>query len=223
MHDYLFFGAIILLIVISLIIGAIASAKRNRELTALAERTGLFFAPDSGDAHLRYERFLPFGRGSSQRTANLLHGPRGRFHWEMFDYRFRTGSGKNRRTHRYGIAVATLPGMYFHKLTMRPEGFVDKVASLAGFGDINFESHEFSRRYHVSCDVRKYAYDLIHPQMIEYLLGCSTRHWQLYGDVILIHTPGRFSAHELEDVMATVEGFIERIPAYVQEDAKLNV
>ncbi len=195
--------------------------KRRKELEALAEQLGLFFAPHADEVHDRYEGFTPFGAGSSRRSSNLLHGQRGEVLWQLFEYRYTTGSGKQRQTHSYGIAAATVP-IWFRKLQIRPEGIFDKLAAFVGYDDINFESEQFSRRYHVSCDVRKFAYDVIHPQMIEYLLGCPAHAWQIAGNIILIHKSGSFSAYEAKRIIEMVEGFLERIPAYVREDSQLR-
>lgn len=215
---FVFVGVVIAIVAAVFVFGHLANLRRQKELTALAERLGLFFAPHPDDAHERYFSFTPMGNGSGKRSSNLVHGKRGDVDWEIFDYKYSTGSGKNRRTHHFGIAAAKVP-LRFRKMVIRPEGWFDKVAQMVtGGGDINFESEEFSRRYHVSCDVRKFAYDLIHPRMIEFLMSCPTMHWQLAGDVILLHKRGKFSIVEIERVIAMVEGFLERMPEYVKQD-----
>lgn len=217
MESYWVFIFIALIVVVGFVIAHLAAEKRRKDLAELAERAGLFFSAYTDDVHSIYYGFTPFGSGSGRRSTNLLHGQRGEVRWQIFDYRYTTGSGKNRKTHHYGIAAAHVP-LRLKRLAIRPEGWFDKIASMVGFDDINFESEEFSRQYHVSCSVRKFAYDLIHPQMIEFLLTCQRRHWQMEGDVVLLHKSGRFSAYELEEVLTMVEGFVQRIPPYVRQD-----
>lgn len=221
MNSMWFFVIIGLIVVAGIAYTYLAAEKRRKELAQLADRAGLVFAPDCGDVYQKYVTFTPFSRGAGWSSSNLLAGERGEVHWELFDYRYTTGSGKNRQTHHCGIAAATVP-IWFRKLQIRPEDIFDKVAAFVGYDDINFESNEFSRRYHVSCDVRKFAYDVIHPQMIEFLLARPAHHWQLADNVILIHKSSRYSAADLEQVLTMVEGFIERIPGYVREDAQLR-
>ena len=221
MNQFWIFAIFIAVLIGVAIVAMVAAAKRRRALAELAQRLGFTFEPDTHDgdaASVTYDGFDPFGRGRSRSASNILRGRRGEIEFELFDYRFTTGSGKNKKTHRYGIAAATVP-VQFRSMTLRPAGLFDKVASLAGFDDINFESEEFSRRYHVSCDARQFAYDVIHPQMIEYLLSCPRRHWQLRGHVVLIHKSGSFDAREIEELIRVVEGFMARIPAYVRQDA----
>jgi hypothetical protein len=47
----------------------------------------------------------------------------------------------------------------------------DKIAGAFGFDDIDFESEAFSRRFHVKSSDRRFAYDVIHPRMMEFLMN----------------------------------------------------
>lgn len=216
------FGVAMIILIGVVAIGAIvygyhAAQKRREELFQLATHQAMLFEPDPGDIHDRFEGFLPFGKGSSRKSQNLIHGPWNGIEWEVFDYQYVTGSGDDRKTHRYGVMMARLP-VSLPMLEIRPEGWLDKVAGLVGFEDINFESEAFSRRFHVKCDSRKVAYDMIHPQMIEYLMKGPPQHWQLRGNRLMLIRKGYFRAGELPGLMDVVKGFIGRIPGYVRED-----
>jgi hypothetical protein len=212
---------IILFVVVAVtvfVVGSIFERRRRQDLEAFARRMGLSFTPgEVGDFFEQYAGFTPFGQGRSRRSSNLVDGRRGEVDWEFFDYRYTTGSGKNRRTHRYGIAVAKV-GLAFPRMTMRPEGMFDKIASLAGFDDLNFESEEFSRRYHVKGEDRRRIYDVIHPQMMEYLLSLPAAHWQFGPGLILLIRNGCYDPAQMEGAMAAVEGFLSRVPSYVRDD-----
>ena len=56
-------------------------------------------------------------------------------------------------------------------LLIRPEGFFDKVAGAFGFDDIDFESEEFSRAFFVKSSDKRFAYDVLHPRMLELLMA----------------------------------------------------
>lgn len=195
----------------------IASEKRRKALAEFAFANGLEFTGHPGDLHDRYSVFQPFSSGHSRKCSNLIHGRRGEIAWELFDFRYKTGSGKNQTTHHVGVVLAKVP-LALPKLRMRPEGIFDKLAAVVGFDDIDFESAEFSRKYHVNSADRKLAYDLIHPRMIEYLLARPPCDWQFNGPIILIHRKSHYKPDELPPIMALIEGFIERIPAYLRED-----
>jgi hypothetical protein len=106
----------------------------------------------------------------------------------------------------------------FPSLSLRLEGFFDKVKGLLGFDDINFESEAFSRKYHVASDQREFAYAVIHPQMMEWMLQKDVQftlnNSRLLMDIgKLPHTPEGCAA-----ALSLVNGFINRIPAFVWKD-----
>jgi hypothetical protein len=92
----------------------------------------------------------------------------------MGDYRYtiESGGGKNKssKTYRLSYLVVDISTYAFPKLLIRPENFLDKVAGAVGFDDIDFESHEFSKNFYVSSTDKRFAYDLIDPRMMEFLM-----------------------------------------------------
>jgi len=68
----------------------------------------------------------------------------------IIEYRYSTGSGKNRQTHRC-IACCLPFSQPIPKFMLRSENWVDKLTQLVGFDDIDLpENTEFSRRFHLS-------------------------------------------------------------------------
>jgi hypothetical protein len=215
--------AIILVVVIGLgvaIAALLSNIRRQKELAAFALQNGFSFVAHAGDHHEQFEAFEPFDNGHSRRSSNLIHGRRGSIEWEMFDYKYTTGSGKNKQTHHYGVILARID-VVLSRMRIRPEGFFDKLAGFVGFDDIDFESDEFSRRFHVSADDRKFAYDLIHPKMMEYLMAAPPANWQLGSRIAMITRSGRYKAEELSGLMSLIDGFVERIPQYVRQDRQV--
>lgn len=86
--------------------------------------------------------------------------------------------------------------------------------------DIDFESVEFSRRFHVAGDDRRFAYDLIDAAMIEHLLAASPDPvaW-IRGDRVLLHRYGLAPAGP--EAVASLLGwgleFAARIPRVVRD------
>ncbi len=56
-------------------------------------------------------------------------------------------------------------------LTISPERRKLAVYSELDYADISFESNVFSRKFRVKSNDKKFAYDVCHPRMIEYLLA----------------------------------------------------
>jgi hypothetical protein len=92
-----------------------------------------------------------------------------------FDYHYETHSTDSkghRQTHHHYFScfLLHLPRS-FPELVIAREGFFSKVAQAFGYDDIDFESHEFSRKFCVRSPDKKFAYDICNARMMEYLLA----------------------------------------------------
>jgi len=156
----------------------LAAKKRREEMAELARSLGFRFDPGPDHGHdERYGHFEVFRRGHARVALNTLKGKisaEGRaYHAVAGDFRYKvtSGSGKNRRTQTYRFSYIILELPYDPPdLLIRPEGLFDKLAGVLGFDDIDFESAEFSKRFYVKSTDKKFAYDVIHPRMMEFLL-----------------------------------------------------
>ena len=78
-------------------------------------------------------------------------------------------------------------------LVIDKEGFFSKVAQALGYDDIDFESHEFSRKFRVRAPNKKFAYDVCNGRMIEYLLSNSDLSIEIQCVVMAISFKSRLS------------------------------
>jgi hypothetical protein len=204
-------------LVITLIVYSIMKARQRREaLAKLAAEWGFQFYPtDPWDLPARYNQFELFDSGHSRHASNILTGQIDGRTVVVLDYSYKTGSGKHQTTHLYQAAVMQLP-ILAARMRMRPEGVLDRVASWVGHEDLDFESDEFSRRYYITSDDRKFAYDIFHTRLIEYLLKCGQAPLlEMQGPLLVIY-----------DTQAGIENFrrlleigrqiIDSIPDYVR-------
>jgi hypothetical protein len=222
----------IALIVVLIVFSAKQQAKRRAELTQFAEGHGFQtylgqgFDGPYAQLLMMFQDFVPFGVGESRRAYDLVVGDfGGRTHY-FFDYEYVTQSTStdadgsvqtNRSTHRFGVVAVRVP-LAFKNLEIRHEGFLDKIGEALGFKAVKFEMDEFNRRYHVKCKDEKFAFDVIHPGMIEYLLKVPQRYWQLRECYLLVQKPGSYRVDEMEEMLAAMQGFLDLIPEYVQQD-----
>lgn len=170
MGSVVFVGFFALVIVIA-IAGYITAQKRREAMLTLAGRLGLRFEPRRNRHLARELSFLNKLRHGSNRYAyNILSGNYQGHEVMVFDYHYQTGSGKDTHHHHLSFFILRLPGT-FPELTIGPEGVFSKIAQAVGYDDIDFESHEFSRKFCVRSQDKKFAYDVCHSQMIEYLLA----------------------------------------------------
>lgn len=168
--------------VAAIVFGAKQARKRRDALAALAGRLGWRFNPAHDRGHDdRYRQFSIFRQGHSRSAYNTLEGEitiadrvyRGRM--GDFTYKVTRSNGKttSTTTYRFSYLILHPPFAVLPELRIRPEGVLDKLAGALGFDDIDFESSEFSRRFHVKCSDKRFAYDVINPRMMEFLLASS--------------------------------------------------
>jgi hypothetical protein len=208
--------AFIALAVALIVFGILKARERREAMARLAAELGFEYYPDDPwDLEDKYAMFELFGRGHSRGASNVICGEVDGRAVVAFDYRYTTGSGKNQSTHSCQALVMGLP-IVAAGLRMRSESLFDRVASWVGYDDIDFESDEFSRRYHVACDDRRFAYDILHARLIDYLLGCgSVPNLEMQGPLmVLFESQG--DAANVRRLLAIGREIVASIPDYVR-------
>ncbi|MCZ6852043.1 MAG: hypothetical protein O7F17_10430 [Planctomycetota bacterium] len=222
---------IILIIVAVLAIAVVVylsylAAKRRREaLAALAGELGWRFDPSRDRSHDdEYAHFEIFRRGHSRAAYNTLTGDleiyRRTYPAKMgdFTYRITTSTGKSTQTHtyRFSYLIVHLPFAGVPDLLIRREGMFDKLAGAFGFDDIDFESAEFSKRFYVKSPDKRFAYDVIHPRMMEFLLVGDPPTVDIEaGRCCLSDGRHRWSPEEFGATLSWVIEFFDRWPDHV--------
>jgi hypothetical protein len=190
---------LVIVVVIALAIGGAIWAwkleqRRTQELAALAQELGLRFDPRDDSAHDdEYAQFEIFRRGHSRCAQRTMYGS-----FELFgrpcrvrlgDFRYRVtrSNGKSTSTTTYRFSYLIVhPPWPLPTLLVRPEGLWDKLKGAFGFDDIDFESVEFSRAFHVQSNDKRFAYDVLHPRMMELLLAERPPMLDLEGGALCI-------------------------------------
>jgi hypothetical protein len=210
----------IALIVVLGILGYISAAKRRDAMAALAARLGLRFDPSkSWDIAQRY-RFLDKLRSGSNRYAfNILSGSYQGNDVSLFDYHYETHSTDSkghRQTHHhyFSFFILHLPAS-FPELIIGSEGFFSKIAQALGYDDIDFESHEFSRKFCVRSADKKFAYDVCNARMIEYLLSNTDLTIEIEADALAISFGSRLTPQVIEANLNRLITLRSLMPEYV--------
>ncbi|MEL6329743.1 MAG: hypothetical protein AAFR38_08785 [Planctomycetota bacterium] len=213
------------------VVGAIAAGiyahqqekKRTAALLEFARIRGFTLSPSSGPEPF-HAHFEIFRRGFDRRALNTITGSidvNGRpfgITTGDFRYRERRGSGKNRRTVtiKFSYLVAQLPFMHIPDTRVRREHWGDKLASVFGADDIDFESERFSRDFHVKCDSKRFAFDLIDPRMMEFLMASDPPNFEIERGRLLIHTgAGRWKPGQFARQLSWLDDFGEHWPDHL--------
>ena len=203
-----------------------AEQKRRAAILALAREIGWQFDPTHDRSHdEEYAHFEIFRKGHSRVAMNTLRGTvevHGRAcPAKMGDFRYKvtTHSKNGTRTHtyRFSYLIVDLPYLSMPDLLVRREGVFDKIAGVFGFDDIDFESVEFSRRFFVKSPDKRFAYDVIDPRMMEFLLETAPPCVDIeHARVCLSDGRKRWEPAEFRSQFAWVSSFFDRWPEHVK-------
>ena len=230
----LIIGAVVLAALIFVgVKAAQAHAERERKRLAGLSRwgsmNGFQFDPrDPWNLDGRYHGVFDIGRGHARwafetlTRTSPLPAAIFQYHFRTWETRTVTRNGRTRveryeQTHWRRYLVLEL-GVVFPRLFLRAEGMFDKLAGFVGFDDIDFESEEFSKRYFCKSDDRQFAYAVIHPQMMDWLL---TRRYEgeLHRGLLVMDLSARPHTPEgCHEAWENAVGFINRIPPFVWQD-----
>lgn len=223
---------VIVLVVAVVAIAAYSSHKaalaRRAAMAALAAELNMGFDPGQRrDFDKRYRQFELFRRGHTRRALNTLTGAfaiDGRdFPAVMGDYTYAvtTSNGKSTTTTTYNASYIILhaPFAGLPTLLIRPETFGDKIAGAIGFDDIDFESAEFSRRFFVKSSDKRFAYDVVTPRMMDFLLARRAPALDIsQGALCLVDGTRRWSPGEFKTKLAFLHEFFDLWPDHVLAD-----
>jgi len=142
-----------------------------------------------------------------------------------FDYHYQTTStdSKGRRTthHHEFSAIVIDSGLELTNLFIRPEGLFDKVTGIFGVDDIDFESAEFSRAFWVRSPVKRWAYDVLHQETMEYLLHSSRLPIKFEdGPYVIVWGSHKWDAPQFEDALRYADGILDRIPKDIRKELR---
>ena len=191
--------------------------RRRRKLRTLARSMGMNFNPSKNHGFDdRYSNFKCLRQGNSYRYAcNVMEG-----RWEdrpilLFDYHYKEGD----RKYEFSAVIIT-SSVPLKPLCIRRESLFDKLVEFAGFDDINFESAQFSRKFYVKSPDKRWAYDVIHPRMMEYLLNAPDFGIQFGYKHVIAWQRLRFKPATFKAAADMVSGILDRLPEYVVRQQK---
>lgn len=216
----LFIVGVGVLIVVAAIFGHLAARKRRDAMLLLAARLGLRFDPSKDHVLAKRYQFLDKLRQGDNRYAfNILSGKYKDQDVMAFDYHYETHStdskGNQETQHHYFSFFLLLMPVLFPELTIAREGFFSKVAQALGYDDIDFESHEFSRKFCVRSKDKKFAYDVCNARMMEYLLANNDLTIEIEGPALAISFNSRLSPEQIESNLNRLIAVRTLMPDYL--------
>lgn len=210
--------AVFVLLIAGLIVFQFIQAQRRREaLVAWADGEGWTYAEKDRQLHRRYGAIHPFTTGGSRHSRHVLRGEVDGATCIIHQYQYTVQAGKSSHTHYIRCAALEMP-LDGHGLDIQPEHLGHKIVDALGGEDIDFASDAFSRAFWVKCPDRRFAYDILHPDMQEWLMGRRVR-WQWHGRILLRTENGRLDPRSVEAARDALAGFRERLPRHLLAEA----
>lgn len=204
-------------VVAALVFGAAGRRKRQAALEAWATARGWHYTHgEVSSIEQRFAVFSDFTTGSRRYGYNVIRGEEQEREVWAFDYHYETYShGKHgRQTHHHHFSAVVLHTRLLLKpLSIRNENFFDKLTQAVGFDDIDFESAEFSREFWVKAEDKRWAFDVLHQDTMEFLLGAPRFQMRFSGPWVLVRRNGLLDAATYDEALAVAHGVLDRIPS----------
>ena len=199
-----------------------AKQKKITEFRAFAaKRRWQYF--ERGDSKLE-NRFLdePFGQGQDRRARHVFRGEHRGRKILAYEYSYTTYSNDSDGRRRAETHDHVITSVYLPKpkpvLELAREGFGRKLLGFVGVRDLQLESEQFNEKFLIKTDDNRFAYDILHPRMMEWMLGDerALRYGFRFerGD-LMVWDHGQL---QLDDVMARLDylcDILDQVPDYV--------
>jgi hypothetical protein len=198
--------------------------KRKLAIAAWAAKRGLSFTRERDYQMGARYGFGTLNQGEQRYAHNISSGQAGAHGLRAFDYHYETYSrdSKGRRTtqHHHLSVVVIETGIPLKPLAIRDENFFDKIGEFVGFDDIDFELAEFSRAFHVKSPDRRWAFDVLHQESMEFLLTSPRYRIEFDGSHAMAWRQSKFKPEEFEEALSVVSGLVARLPKSVVQELR---
>lgn len=209
---------VVLAVIAFVIIRMVLARKRRDALAAWAGSHSWSFA-ERDDSFADRFRGGPFGEGKSRKARNVITGTLDGRPIVAFDYSYVTEStdskgNTHRTTHEFTVTAVGLPAAV-PDLTVSRENILTSLVRMVGFHDIEFENEEFNKKFKIKGQDRKFAYDVVNPRMMQWLLDTPGPAWCIERADLLCWQQGSASPEEHQSNLSYLAAIRAQIPGFV--------
>lgn len=198
----------------------VMNKKRRAAFQAFVAQRGWNYA-ERDDKLVGLSARDPFGEGFGRRAEHVITGQfRGR-PMVAFEYIYKTeeGSGDNRRTvtHHYTVVNVKTPADR-PLLQVGREGIGSKILGAVGKKDLQLESEEFNKRFHIKCENDKFAYDVLHPRTMQWMLEdprFQDQPFRFERNNLMCFRKGKLETEAIDGYANYLCDIVERVPEFV--------
>lgn len=186
-----------------------------QRLSRWAAQRGWSYRPYAPELATRWSGPPFVGRGQATDVfSGLING----LPFTAFDYSWTSRSGEHSTTYHHPVVTMPLPST-LPLLWVLPQNRASELLNPLGSGDITFESVAFNEQFMVSSDNDRYAYAVVHPRMMEYLMTCPFAGWglRIEGNNVIFFGHGPQQPDGVAPTAQWLAGFFSLIPGHVYE------
>jgi hypothetical protein len=200
--------------------------QRRQALAALAASRGLAFnKADPVRVPGTFAQFELFQRGDTRYAYNVIHGVIEARHYCACDFQYTVttyttddkGNMQRRDVTTYCSAAIAELNCPVPAVWLRSENLLDKAAAMVGFTDLEFESDEFNRAFHVKAVDREIAFDIINAQTMQRLLAGPFRNIEFNGAAVLVFEETTWTPEQVGAALDFARSMAEGLPHYLFE------
>ena len=186
--------------------------QRRRELASLARKLQLEFNFKSDfDLPKKFSFLTWLKSGLINYAYNIFHGfYRSEYPVTIFDYTF-----SDAKYDYYWSAFVLEMKTHFPDLIISHESRESRLAEALGKSHITFESAEFSRAFRVRCQDKKFAFDICHSQMMEFLLANQDLTIEIRGNVLAVLFEDWLRPEKVEPNLSRLVEIRKLLPHYL--------
>ena len=188
----LFVGGLFL-VILFIYLSYASKQRRRAAFVQMAVQLHLTYSEEDPFGLLGYP-FALFHKGDGRGIEHVLHGAWQEVDVVAFDYWYYDESTDSKG----GTAAPTIASIApilpmpadCPRLRIDRENLFTRLADALSFHDIQFESEEFNRDFTVTCEVPKFANDLIDGRMMQWLQDTGSGHaYEVIGNRVLVAGP----------------------------------
>ncbi len=216
---------ILIVVLVVVVAGGVITYQHKRKLERQSQLRSLalgqrldFSTEDPFDT--TGEPFTLFQKGDGRGVENVMWGFWQDLEVRAFDFWYYeessdTNGRRTRSYHRFDCLI-TLVDALCPPLQISEENVFTRFAGALTFRDIEFESEEFNRRFHVNGADERFATAFCDARMMDWLLRHGEGYgFEVAGDRLLCWTD-RVSPAEMVHLLGTAKTFREQIPGVVR-------
>ena len=200
MTGLLIFGGMVAVVIVGVALSARMDSKRTETLrTVTAPQLGLEFVhTDETGIQSGFTGFNLFNQGHARVIRNIAYGRLSDVEVILFDYRFTTGSGKNKTTQHQTVGFFQSDVLTMPELVARPENIFHKIGQVFGYQDIDLPMHpEFSRKYILRGVDESGIRDFFTPEVVRFFEANPGLSVEAKSDRFILYRPGKRLKPEL--------------------------